>query len=142
MPRSNRYYYTRTGVDGRQLIVVDPLTGMETVLVNKLPDGYFQFAPTEDYLLFTMTQEGPKERKEIYEVLEPDDRQPGWRNRSYLAKYDLKTGLLQPLTFGYHNVWAADISDDQSEPSDQASYYFILTISVGYADFTGGTADR
>ena len=112
MPRSNRYYYTRTGVDGRQLIVVDPLTGMETVLVNKLPDGYFQFAPTEDYLLFTMTQEGPKERKEIYEVLEPDDRQPGWRNRSYLAKYDLKTGLLQPLTFGYHNVWAADISND------------------------------
>ena len=99
-------------VDGRQLIVVDPLTGMETVLVNKLPDGYFQFAPTEDYLLFTMTQEGPKERKEIYEVLEPDDRQPGWRNRSYLAKYDLKTGLLQPLTFGYHNVWAADISND------------------------------
>ena len=57
MPRSNRYYYTRTGVDGRQLIVVDPLTGMETVLVNKLPDGYFQFAPMEDYLLFTMTQE-------------------------------------------------------------------------------------
>lgn len=91
---------------------MDPLTGMETVLVNKLPDGYFQFAPTEDYLLFTMTQEGPKERKEIYEVLEPDDRQPGWRNRSYLAKYDLKTGLLQPLTFGYHNVWAADISND------------------------------
>ena len=112
MPRSNRYYYTRTGVDGRQLIVVDPLTGVEAVLVNKLPDGYFQFAPTEDYLLFTMTQEGPKERKEIYEVLEPDDRQPGWRNRSYLAKYDLKTGLLQPLTFGYHNVWAADISND------------------------------
>ncbi len=35
-----------------------------------------------------------------------------WRNRSYLAKYDLKTGLLQPLTFGYHNVWAADISND------------------------------
>ena len=112
MPRSNRYYYTCAGVDGRQLRVVDPATGVETVLVNKLPDGYFQFAPTEDYLLFTLTQEGPEERKEIYEVLEPDDRQPGWRNRSYLAKYDLKTGLLQPLTFGYHNVWAADISSD------------------------------
>ena len=107
MPRSNRYYYTRTGVDGRPLIVVDPLTGVEAVLVNKLPDGYFQFAPTEDYLLFTMTQEGPKERKEIYEVLEPDDRQPGWRNRSYLAKYDLKTGLLQPLTFGYVDACGA-----------------------------------
>ena len=112
MPRSNRYYYTRTGVDGRQLIVVDPLTGVEAVLVNKLPDGYFQFAPTEDYLLFTMTQEGPKERKEIYEVLEPDDRQPGWRNRTYLARFDVKTGVCQPLTFGYKNVWATDISSD------------------------------
>lgn len=112
MPRSNRYYYTRTGVDGKQLLVVDPATGVQTVWVDQLPDGYFQFAPTEDYLLFTLTQEGPKERKEIYEILEPEDRQPGWRNRSYLAKYDLKTGLLQPLTFGYHNVSAVDISND------------------------------
>lgn len=112
MPRSNRYYYTRTGVDGKQLLVVDPATGVQTVWVDQLPDGYFQFAPTEDYLLFTLIQEGPKERKEIYEILEPEDRQPGWRNRSYLAKYDLKTGLLQPLTFGYHNVSAVDISND------------------------------
>lgn len=112
MPRSNRYYFTRAGVDGRQLVAVEPSSGAETVLANGLPDGYFRFAPTEDYLLFTLTREGPKERKEIYQVLEPDDRQPGWRNRSYLAKYDLKTGLLQPLTFGYHNVWAADISAD------------------------------
>lgn len=112
MPRSARYYYTRAGVDGKQLVTVDPATGAETILVEDLPEGYFQFAPSEDYLLFSLTQEGPKERKEIYEILEPDDRQPGWRNRSYLAKYDLTTGLMQPLTFGYHNVWAADISND------------------------------
>ena len=112
MPRSNRYYYTRAGIEGKQLVTVDPATGVETVLADNLPDGYFQFAPTEDYLLYSLTREGPKERKEIYEVLEPDDRQPGWRNRSYLAKYDLKTGLMQPLTFGYHNTWAADISGD------------------------------
>lgn len=112
MPRSARYYYTRAGVEGRQLVVVQPATGAETVVANSLPEGSFRFSPTEDYLLFTLTQEGPKERKEIYEVLEPDDRQPGWRDRSCLAKYDLTTGLLQPLTFGYHNVWAADISND------------------------------
>ena len=63
-------------------------------------------------MLYSLTQEGPKERKEIYEVIEPDDRQPGWRNRSSLAKFDLKTGLMQPLTFGYHNAWALDISSD------------------------------
>ncbi len=112
MPKSNRYYYTRTGVNGRELVTVDPLTGNEFILANKLPDGYFQMSPTEDWLLYSVTQEGPKERKEIYEVLEPDDRQPGWRDRTYLAKYDLKNGLMQPLTFGYHNAWGLDISND------------------------------
>ena len=112
MPKSNLYYYTRTGVDGRQLVTVEPSTGQESILVDKLPDGYFQVAPTEDWLLYSLTQEGPKERKEIYEVIEPDDRQPGWRNRSSLAKYDLKSGLMQPLTFGYHNAWGLDISPD------------------------------
>ena len=112
MPKSNLYYYTRTGVDGRQLVTVDPVSGKENVLVEALPDGYFEVAPTEDWLLYSLTQEGPKERKEIYEVIEPDDRQPGWRDRSYLAKYDLKTGVMQPLTFGYHNAWGSDISQD------------------------------
>ena len=112
MPKSNLYYYIRTGVEGRQLVTVDPSTGQESIWADKLPDGYFQVAPTEDWLLYSLTQEGPKERKEIYEVIEPDDRQPGWRDRSSLAKYDLKTGLMQPLTFGYHNAWAQDISPD------------------------------
>lgn len=112
MPKSNLYYYIRTGVDGRQLITVNPINGQESVWVDNLPEGYFQIAPTEDYLLYSISQEGPKERKEIYEVIEPDDRQPGWRDRSYLAKYDIETGLMQPLTFGYHNSWALDISSD------------------------------
>ena len=115
MPKSNLYYYMRNGVVGRELITVDPLTGKESVLAGNLPEGYFEVAPTEDWLLYSLTQEGPKERKEIYEVIEPDDRQPGWRNRSYLAKYDLKNGLMQPLTFGYHNAWALDISADGSK---------------------------
>ena len=112
MPKSNLYYYTCAGVDGRQLVVVDPTNGQESVWADKLPDGYFQVSPTEDWLLYSLEQEGPKERKEIYEVIEPDDRQPGWRDRSYLAKYDLKSGLMQPLTYGYHNVWGLDISAD------------------------------
>ena len=65
MPKSNRYYYTRQGVDGRQLVSVEPLTGQEIILADKLPEGYFQIAPNEDWLLYSLTQEGPKERKEI-----------------------------------------------------------------------------
>ncbi len=112
MPTSNRYYYVKRGIAGRELITVDPLTGDESVMINNLPNGYFQIAPTEDYLIMTLTQEGPAERKDIYEVVEPDDRQPGWRNRRNLAKYTIATGLMQPLTFGYHSAYVTDISKD------------------------------
>lgn len=115
MPASNRYYHIKEGVYGKQLIVTEPDSGTETVLADNLPDGDFVIAPSEDYLLYTISQRGPEERKEIYQVIEPDDRQPGWRNRTSLAKYTIATGLMQPLTFGYHNVWATDISSDGSK---------------------------
>lgn len=114
MPKSNCYYYTRRAVEGRELVSIDPATSRETVLASSLPDGYFRVAPTEDFLLYSLSVAGPAERREIYEVIEPDDRQPGWRNRSYIARYNLSGGIMQPLTFGYHNSWAADISADGS----------------------------
>ena len=112
MPRSNRYYYTRTGLDGQELVVVDPQTNNETVMAYQLPEGSFTISPTEDYLIYYQMQEGPKERKDIYQILEPDDRIPGWRNRSYMAYYDLKKRILEPLTFGYRNNFMLDISSD------------------------------
>lgn len=112
MPRSSEYYLTRQGVNGKELVRGNPSTGIETLMSTSLPEGSFRFSPTEDYLLFSLVQEGPKEKKEIYEYVDPDDRQPGWRDRTYLAKYDLASGLMQPLTYGYRQVFATDISAD------------------------------
>ncbi len=112
MPHSNRYYFTRSGIDGRELVTIDPYNGQETVLAKQLPEDYFEIAPTEDYLILTQINKGPKEKKEIYEILVPDDRQPGWRDRASITKYDLHTGIMQPITFGYHNAYVSDISQD------------------------------
>lgn len=113
MPKSNLYYYTQTGAHGQKnIITVNPATGKESIFAANIPDGSFIISPTEDYLLYTLEQKGPQERDEIYQVLEPDDRQSGWRNRTYLTKYDIASGLMQPLTFGYRNIWATDISAD------------------------------
>ncbi len=112
MPVSNRYYVTRKGPSTSRLVAVDPATGAEEVLVEDLPEGWFRFAPSEDYLVFSMTQEGPEEKPGVYQILTPDDRQPGWRKRSYVAKYDLKTGVMQQISFGYHNSFISDISTD------------------------------
>lgn len=123
MPASNKLYFTQKASDSSiageekqdgtlQLITINPLTMEREVLAANIPDGWFQFTPDEKTLIYTLYTEGRKKDAQVYDVKEPDDRQPGWRSRSYLAKFDLVSGVLQPLTFGYHNVYLSDISAD------------------------------
>lgn len=123
MPSSNKLYFTQKASDSSiageekqdgtlQLITINPLTMEREVLAANIPDGWFQFTPDEKTLIYTLYTEGRKKDAQMYDVKEPDDRQPGWRSRSYLAKFDLASGVLQPLTFGYHNVYLNDISAD------------------------------
>lgn len=123
MPASNKLYFTQKASDSSiageekqdgtlQLITINPLTMEREVLAANIPDGWFQFTPDEKTLIYTLYTESRKKDAQVYDVKEPDDRQPGWRSRSYLAKFDLASGVLQPLTFGYHNVYLNDISAD------------------------------
>ena len=123
MPASNKLYFTQKASDSSiageekqdgtlQLITINPLTMEREVLASHLPEGWFQFTPDEKTLIYTLTTEGRKKNPQVYDVKEPEDRQPGWRERSNLAKYDLASGILQPLTFGYHNIYLMDISAD------------------------------
>ncbi len=112
MPKSNRYYYLRTIDDNRSLVAVNPLNHEEQVLAEHLPEGNFTMSPSEDYLVFSKVTAGPKRDKDVYLVVEPDDRQPNWRNKVSLQMFDLKTGMLQPLTFGNHSTRLCDISAD------------------------------
>ena len=123
MPSSNKLYFTQKASDSSiageekqdgtlQLITINPLTMEREVLASHLPEGWFQFTPDEKTLIYTLYTEGRKKDAQVYDVKEPDDRQPGWRSRSYLAKFDLASGVLQPLTFGYHNVYLNNISAD------------------------------
>lgn len=123
MPSSNKLYFTQKASDSSiageekqdgtlQLITINPLTMEREVLASHLPEGWFQFTPDEKTLIYTLTTEGRKKDPQVYDVKEPEDRQPGWRERSNLAKYDLASGILQPLTFGYHKIYLMDISAD------------------------------
>ena len=113
MPRTNKYYYIRTLADrSREIVAVDPATRQTEVIAENVPEGRFTMAPSEDYLIVYTSESGPAEDRGVYEVIEPEDRQPGWRTRQNLALFDMKTGLQTPLTFGHHSVWASDISAD------------------------------
>ena len=100
MPSSNKLYFTQKASDSSiageekqdgtlQLITINPLTMEREVLASNLPEGWFQFTPDEKALIYTLTTEGRKKDPQVYDVKEPEDRQPGWRERSNLAKYDL-----------------------------------------------------
>lgn len=121
MPRSNRFYFTRKGFQGTELVTVDPATMQESVLVSSLPKGDFRFAPDETCLLFTCQEEGPKEDAELIRVLEPNDRIAGFRDRSFIWRYDLATGLFEQLTFGHTSTYINDVSAD--------SRYLLFSVS-------------
>ncbi len=113
MPKGSRLYYTSTGMQGRRLVVVDVTTMQETIVSESLPEGGFEWAPDETYLIFTITDRAPETKDGgVHQILTPQDRQSGWRNRSFLYHYDLATGVLQPLVFGYRSAYLSAISPD------------------------------
>ena len=115
MPRSCAYLQEEETAGSRQLFKVNPVTGEQTILASHLPEGHITVSPEEDYLILSCSVEGPAEDPDAIFVSEPDDRQPQFRQRSYLAKYDLATGLAQQLTFGPQSSYLADISPDGSQ---------------------------
>ena len=43
MPTSSKMYFTRTGMNGKELVTVDPATMQEEILAENLPEGSFSF---------------------------------------------------------------------------------------------------
>ena len=97
---------------GDSLLRMAPLSGKRTLLTAGLPEGDVTMAPGEDYLVLSRVREGYKEDPDIIRYLEPDDRQPGWRDRTWLQKRDLRTGDSLVLASGRYNCFLEDISAD------------------------------
>ena len=112
MPRSIAWIEEEREQGQRVLYKVNPLTGERTRWTAGLPDGSYDISPNEDYLIITAHEEGPKEDSDVFEVVEMDDRQPGWRSRNYLVRFDVASGVAQRITFGSKGQYLADISAD------------------------------
>ena len=92
-------------MNGKELVTVDPATMQEEILAENLPEGSFSFTPDEKTLLYTIQEEGPKDGPDMLRILEPNDRLPGFRNRYFIWRYDLQTGLYEQLTYGHNNTF-------------------------------------
>ncbi|GAB6121250.1 alpha/beta hydrolase family protein [Dysgonomonas termitidis] len=115
MPVSEKMFYTLKTEDGTNLITIDPATLQETVFAKNIPDEYMTFSPDERTLFYTKQEKGEETKGDLKLLLSPENRQPGYTNRSFIYKYDIRSGLSQQLTYGSHTTWLNDISADSKQ---------------------------
>ncbi len=132
MPRKDLLFFTRQSAEGRQFVTLDPESGIEKVRATGLPEGSFTVSPDGTYLVFTVVDEGPKDAGAMKRIYMPDDRMPGWRNRTALYRFDLASGFMQRLTFGSCSAWLNDISPDSRR----------LLVAYSRQDLTRSPFDR
>ena len=100
---------------GDTLYKIDPVSGEESILVTGFPKGRVTMSPTEDYLIISRILKGPREDPDVFRILEPEDRQPGWRDRSYQVRFNIASGDTLRLTCSPYGTRLMDISDDGSK---------------------------
>ena len=115
MPVSEKMFYLLKTEDGTNLISIDPATLQETILAKNIPDESMTFSPDERTLFYTKQEKGEETKGDLKLLLSPEDRQPGYTNRSFIYKYDIRSGLSQQLTYGSHTTWLNDISADSKQ---------------------------
>ena len=112
MPKTDRLYFKRSTDAGKDLVVLDPATMNEQTIAHRVPDGGLTLSPTGQFAIVTANESGPSTQGPLKQLFAPDDRQPGWRDRSALYLVDFASGFSQRLTFGRESVHLNDISPD------------------------------
>ncbi len=108
----DRYIKMSTGKNGENIYeYVDVLTGKSTPIYTDYTGTNAYFLPGEKLMLFGKRTEAPKEDPKIYQILEPDDRIAGWRNRNNIQLLDIDSEVVTTLTQGQHNVYASASED-------------------------------
>ncbi|MDE5996716.1 MAG: prolyl oligopeptidase family serine peptidase [Muribaculaceae bacterium] len=132
LPKGSTIGYTVKTDDTYSLYSLDASTQKQSLLASELPEDNFTISPDCNFLILYKFVEGAKDSGPVKRLRDPDDRLAGHRNRYYLEKYDLKTGIRQPLTYAGNTTSTYDISPDskklvygsQTEKMDVFPFYF------------------
>ncbi len=147
LPKGSTIGYTVQTDDTYSLYALDAATQKQTLMASELPEDSFSISPDCSFLIIYKLVEGPKDAGPVKRLREPDDRLAGHRNRYYLEKYDLKTGIRQPLTYAGNTTSVYDISPDsqklvygsQTEKMDVFPFYFNDVIELDLTTFATDT---
>lgn len=147
MNRGSQLCYTVRTDDTFSLYSLDAATQQTALLAKDLPESSFIMSPDGSYLILYKQVEGTKDNGYLRRLQDPDDRLPGHRDRYYLEKYDLKTGIRQPLTYAGNTTSVYDISPDSkklvygsmTEQVDKFPFYFNDVVQLDLATLATDT---
>lgn len=132
MPKGSRLYYTNKRAGVYDIYTIDLPSLKSTIVAKGIPINDFSFSPEEKYLFYYERVEGKEEKGVMHRYSDPDDRQPGYRDRYYLMRYDLGNGVVVPVTYGGASTTISAFSSDGKklvytssvfEPSEYPFYF-------------------
>jgi len=112
-PTGKRFSYVTREKSGSSLWVEDLEEGTTLRILQNTKDlGSHMWSPTGDCILYTITEKGDKDQSGVKRFRNLADRQPWWRNRTYLYKVTLEGGVKQRLTAGESTTTFHSMSPD------------------------------
>ena len=113
LPEGDRYLRSYRETEGIWCYeIVDPKTGERTPVGKYSGKGHAQLTRDMKHFLITIDEKEAEEKnKDVHQILQPDDRQPGWRKRRNFSLYDIETGITTPLTKGAAKVYVTPNRD-------------------------------
>lgn len=132
------------------LYSMDAATQKTTLLAENLPDDNFTMSPDGNYLIMSEKIDGDSDKGPLLRLRDPDDRLDGHRDRFYLKKYDLKSGIVTPVTYSGNSTYLLDISPDSkrilymstTELPDTYPFYFMDIVEMDIASLHTDTLVR
>lgn len=109
MPKGNKLSYLSSG----NLWIYDIDKGTEYEILKGLNEiASYTWSPTEQFIIYYVSEKDDTKKSDIRRILTMEDRQPNWRNRSFLYIAQIASGKHERLTWGNRSTWLQDISPD------------------------------
>jgi dipeptidyl aminopeptidase/acylaminoacyl peptidase len=110
-PTGRKFSYTTRDKSGDTLWIVDLEKGTTVPLLKNIKDlGTHSWSPDGKTIIYSVTEIGKNDKPGVKRFMNLSDRQPWWRNKSYLYKVSVPDGVRERLTAGEFSTSLNSIS--------------------------------
>lgn len=112
-PTGLRFSYTNSAKSASTLWIVDLENGsVAPILENVEHLGSHSWAPDGSFIIYSISEEPEPDKTQLKRLQSMEDRQPGWRSRSFLYLINIPDGTRKRLTSGNLTTQLNKISPD------------------------------